>query len=66
MILAVQRLSNVKEVLVMPLPKEQHKYTVDDILALPDDQRAELIWEHRQKHIKIYLDIYFLVYRAIL
>ena len=43
MILAVQRLSNVKEVLVMPLPKEQHKYTVDDILALPDDQRAELI-----------------------
>ena len=27
----------------MPLPKEQHKYTVDDILALPDDQRAELI-----------------------
>ena len=56
----------------MPLPKEQHKYTVDDILALPDGQRAELIdgqifmiWEHRQKHIKIYLDIYFLVYRAI-
>ena len=27
----------------MPLPKEQHKYTVDDILALPDGQRAELI-----------------------
>ena len=27
----------------MPLPKEQHKYTVDDILALPDCQRAEFI-----------------------
>ena len=27
----------------MPLPKEQHKYTVDDILALPNGQRAELI-----------------------
>ena len=55
----------------MPLPKEQHKYTVDDILALPDGQRAELIdgqiydMGTPTKHIKIYLDIYFLVYRAI-
>ena len=27
----------------MPLPKEQHKYTVDDILALPEGERAELL-----------------------
>ena len=27
----------------MPLPKEQYKYTVDDILALPEGERAELL-----------------------
>ena len=27
----------------MPLPKERYKYTVDDILALPEGERAELL-----------------------
>ena len=27
----------------MPLPQEQQSYTIDDIFALPDGQRAELI-----------------------
>ena len=56
----------------MPLPKEQHKYTVDDILALPDGQRAELIdgqiydmGTPTKTHQDI-LGYLFLVYRAIL
>ena len=55
----------------MPLPKEQHKYTVDDILALPDGQRAELIdgqiydmGTSTKTHQDI-LGYLFLVYRAI-
>ena len=47
----------------MPLPKEQHKYTVDDILALPDGQIYDM-GTPTKTHQDI-LGYLFLVYRAI-